>query len=678
MQGSRVTEYDGGDENGVRALLRRGGVRISVADLRDLVAGIAAAPTAFEPDSWMSLIADQLPPDVRAALSALLTKERQRMTPPVSGDRGARPAALRAEMRRRRLAGFIVPRSDEHQGEYVAARSERLAWLSGFTGSAGTAVVLRDRAALFVDGRYTTQAAAEVDSTLFTLRHVMHEPLADWLATELPPRARVGYDPWLHTPNQVKAFERACGKAGARAVPVDGNLIDRIWLDQPPPPIAPVVPHDDELAGQTSREKRDRVAETLRKEKHDAAFLAQPDSIAWLLNIRGGDVPYTPLPLAFAVLHADGRVDLFIDPRKLTAAALAHLGDGVEVAPPQALAGALDRLAESRKTVRIDPDGVPNWVARRSSAAGAVVAEGADPCLLPKATKTARELAGMRAAHRRDGAALTRFLAWLPKAARAGGLSESAAAERLAAFRSVNERYRGPSFPTISASGANGAIVHYRVSPSSDRPLTPGELYLVDSGAQYLDGTTDVTRTVAMGEPNAEMRQRFTLVLKGHIAIATARFPRGTTGSQLDALARQAMWRAGLDYDHGTGHGVGYYLGVHEGPQRISKLPSGIPLQPGMIVSNEPGYYKPGAYGIRIENLVAVCAVETPPGGDQDLLGFETLTLAPIDRSLIDLELLDRAELAWLDEYHARVREMLAPLVDDQTRRWLYGATRSM
>jgi Xaa-Pro aminopeptidase len=328
--------------------------------------------------------------------------------------------------------------------------------------------------------------------------------------------------------------------------------------------------------------------------------------------------------------------------------------------------------------VRIDPDGVPDWVARRLRAAGAVITEAADPCLLPKATKTARELAGMRSAHVRDGAALTRFLAWLSMAAPSGGVSEIAAAERLAAFRAENERYRGPSFPTISAAGANGAIVHYRVSPSSDRLLTQGELYLVDSGGQYLDGTTDVTRTVVVGEATAEMRQRFTLVLKGHIAIATARFPRGTTGSQLDALARQAMWRAGLDYDHGTGHGVGYYLGVHEGPQRISKLPSGIPLQPGMIVSNEPGYYKPGAYGIRIENLVAVCAVETPPGGDQDLLGFETLTLAPIDRSLIDLELLDRAELAWLDEYHARVREMLAPLVDDQTRRWLYGATRSM
>lgn len=672
-----MTEHDGSDEESVQALLRQSGIRIGAADLRDFVAGVAAAPTGFDPDAWISLLSAQLAPAARTALSALLARERQRMAP-LSGDRGARLAALRAEMRERRLAGFVVPRSDEHQGEYVAARSERLAWLSGFTGSAGTAVVLRDRAALFVDGRYTAQAAAEVEGTLFAIRHAIHEPLADWLAGELPPHGRLGYDPWLHTPNLVAAFERVCGKVGARAVPVDGNPIDRIWSDQPPPPIAPVVPHDNELTGRSSREKRDHVADTLRKEKHDAAFLAQPDSIAWLLNIRGGDVPYTPLPLAFGVLYADGRVDLFIDPRKLTADARAHLSDAIEIAPPQALDGALDRLAENRKTVRIDPDGAPAWVARHLRAAGAVVAEAADPCLLPKATKTARELTGMRAAHVRDGAALTRFLAWLSTAARSGSVSESAAAERLAALRSENERYRGPSFPTISAAGANGAIVHYRVSSSSDRLLTRGTLYLVDSGAQYLDGTTDVTRTVAVGESSAEMRQRFTLVLKGHIAIATARFPRGTTGSQLDTLARQAMWRAGLDYDHGTGHGVGYYLGVHEGPQRISKLPSRISLQPGMIISNEPGYYKPGAYGIRIENLVAVSAMETPPGGDQELLGFETLTLAPIDRGLIDRELLDQAEVAWVNEYHARVRETLTPLIDNETRRWLDGATRPM
>jgi Xaa-Pro aminopeptidase len=677
LEGSFVNGGASSDDLRLDALLRRSGARIGAAEVHDLVAGVAAAPIGFDPESWMLLVADQPSAQLRAALSALLAEERQRLAQR-PGDRGARLAALRAEMRRCRLTGFIVPRTDEHQGEYVAARSERLAWLTGFTGSAGTAVVLRDQAALFVDGRYTTQAANEVDETLYAIRHVIQQSVPEWLAAELPPKARIGYDPWLHTPNQVAAFERACGKAGARAVPVDGNLIDRVWPDQPPPPIAPVVPHDDDLVGQSSGEKRERIAEALRKEKHDAAVLAQPDSIAWLLNIRGGDIPYSPLPLAFAVLHADARVDLFIDPRKLTPAASGHLGNGVTVASPEALAGALDQLGASHSTVRIDPDGAPDWVARRLHANGAVVAEAADPCLLPKATKNARELAGTREAHVRDGAALTRFLAWLSIAAVDGGLSERTAAERLAAFRAENDRYRGPSFPTISAAGSNGAIVHYRVSPESDRLLTPGTLYLVDSGAQYLDGTTDVTRTVALGEPTAEMRQRFTLVLKGHIAIATARFPRGTTGSQLDALARQAMWRAGLDYDHGTGHGVGYYLGVHEGPQRISKLPSRVPLQPGMILSNEPGYYKPGAYGIRIENLVTVAQVETPPGGEQELFGFETLTLAPIDRTLIDGGLLDETETEWLDGYHARVRGTLAPLIDSETRRWLEAVTRPL
>jgi Xaa-Pro aminopeptidase len=676
--GNHLSTQLSSDEGGLDALLRRSGARIGVTGVRDLVAGVAAAPVGFDPESWMLLIADQPSMEARAALSALLVHARQRLRPQGTGDHSARLAALRVQMRRKGLAGFVVPRNDEHQGEYVAARSERLAWLTGFTGSAGTAVVLSEGAALFVDGRYTTQAGNEVDTTLFAIRHVIEQPLTEWLARELPANARVGYDPWLHTPNQVAAFERACVQAGGQAVPVDGNLIDRIWLDQPPRPIAPVVPYDDELAGQSSREKRERIAEALRKEKHDAVFLAQPDSIAWLLNIRGGDVPYSPLPLAFAVLHADARVDLFIDRRKMTSAASAHLRNGVTVTPPEALPDALDRLGGSYRKVRIDPDRTPEWVSRHLNAKGAVIAQAADPCLLPKATKSARELAGMRAAHVRDGAALTRFLAWLSTAALDSGLSESAAAERLAAFRAENERYRGPSFPTISAAGSNAAIIHYRVSPESDRLLTRDTLYLVDSGAQYLDGTTDVTRTVALGEPTTEMRQRFTLVLKGHIAIATARFPRGTTGSQLDALARQAMWRAGLDYDHGTGHGVGYYLGVHEGPQRISKLPNPVPLRPGMIVSNEPGYYKPGAYGIRIENLVAVTQVETPTGGEQELFGFETLTLAPIDLALIDSSLLDEKEMEWLDAYHARVRETLTPLVDRETQLWLEAVTRPM
>lgn len=632
----------------------------------------------------MSLFAEEPTDALRKALTTLMVEERARLSRPALNAAGAatssetavRLAALRSELRRRRLAGFVIPRGDEHQGEYVAARSERLAWLSGFTGSAGTAVVLRDRAVLFVDGRYTTQAATEVHCGLFEIRHATHQPMGEWLSATLQPKGRLGYDPWLHTPNQAAALRLACGKAGARAVAIDSNPIDAVWHDQPLPPVTPIVPHDIAFAGASSAEKRSRIAEILRSDKQDAAFLAQPDSIAWLLNVRGNDIPFSPLPLSFALLHRDARVHLFVDPRKLDEVAHAHLGSAVMASSPASLAAALDMLGSAGKSVRVDPDAAPEWVARRLRAAGAVVAAAADPCALPKATKTPTELAGIRAAHVRDGAALSRFLCWLDTAAASGQLSESAAAERLASFRAAGEHYRGPSFPTISAAGAHGAIVHYRVSRATDAVLEPDSLYLVDSGAQYLDGTTDVTRTVCIGRPTEEMRERFTLVLKGHIALATARFPRGTTGSQLDALARIALWRAGLDYDHGTGHGVGFYLGVHEGPQRISKLPSREPLQPGMVVSNEPGYYKADAYGIRIENLVAVTSPITSSSGEHAMMGFETLTLAPIDRRLVVHQMLDDDEAAWLDSYHARVASELAPLVDSATRAWLLAATR--
>jgi len=671
-----------GHRRDLQALLADYGVEFGTAHLRELVRGVAAAPPQWDPDGWMRLVVDDPAPELRSALAAALDRVRDlRQQNAMRRDEawdepGRRLTALRAELRRRGLAGFVVPRSDEHQGEYVAARAERLAWLTGFTGSAGTAVVLDHQAALFVDGRYTVQAAAEVDAAWYSIHHATQEPLSDWLARELPPAARLGYDPWLHTPNQVAILNRACARAGARAVPVPGNPIDRIWRDRPPPPIAPVVPHPHRFAGESSKAKRAAVAEVLRKQHQDTAVLAQPDSIAWLLNIRGGDLPYTPTALAFALLAADGRVRLFLDARKLTAAARATLDEAVAVVPPAALGAALDRLGADRQTVRLDPDGAPEWVARRLRRAGATVVEAADPCALPKATKNAVELAGIRAAHVRDGAALTRFLAWLPAAAAGSALTESAAADRLAACRAAGEHYRGPSFPTISAAAGNGAIVHYRVTPATDRTLVPGSLYLVDSGGQYLDGTTDVTRTIAVGEPAAEMRERFTLVLKGHIALARAQFPRGTTGSQLDALARTALWRAGLDYDHGTGHGVGAYLGVHEGPQRISKLPSRVALQPGMVISNEPGYYKAGAYGIRIENLVAVTVAPPPPGAELELLEFETLTLAPIDRRLIDAERLDDGEAGWLDGYHGRVRETLTPLLDERTAAWLDEVTR--
>ena len=589
----------------------------------------------------------------------------------------ARLDALRAELRRLGLDGFIVPRADEHQGEYVAASSERLAWVTGFTGSAGLAVVLTDKAAVFVDGRYTLQAEAEVPDDLFE-----HCPMADgpptaWVAENLSPGAKLGYDPWLMTPGQVNRYQAACDGAEAVLEPVLENPVDAVWTERPDPPLSPIIVHDTAFAGQTAAEKLTQVADTLRGEKIDAAILTAPDSIAWLLNIRGGDVPFSPLALAFAVISAEDGVDLFVDARKLSPEIKDHLGPDVRCFEPGAFGPALDAL--KNKAVRLNPETAPAWALQRLESAGASIRAGADPCQLPKAKKTPAQLDGIRAAHRRDGASLTRFLAWLAESTAKGAVTESSAAETLESFRLDNDHFRGLSFPTISGAGPNGAIVHYHVSPQTDRTLEEGTLYLVDSGAQYLDGTTDVTRTIAIGAPTDAMTRHFTLVLKGHIALATARFPEGTTGSQLDILARRALWAEGLDYEHGTGHGVGHFLGVHEGPQRISKVPNRVALEPGMVVSNEPGYYKAGAYGIRIENLVCVTSSE-PPGesledGAKTLLAFETLTLAPIDRALIDTDLLDGDEIAWLDSYHERVRTEITPQVDAGTTAWLEQAT---
>jgi Xaa-Pro aminopeptidase len=585
-----------------------------------------------------------------------------------------RLARLRAELKRLGADGVLVPRADAHQGEYVPASAQRLAWLTGFTGSAGLAVVLAERAALFVDGRYTLQAKDQVDASLYALRHVTEQPPTEWIAANLPKGAALGYDPWLHTPGELERYRAAAERAGGTLRALGANPIDTIWADRPAPPLAPVVPHELRFAGKAAADKRREVAATLAKDAIDAAVLTAPDSIAWLLNIRGGDVPHTPLPLSFAILHGDGHVELFIDLRKLAPGVEAHLGNEVTIAESAALGPALDKLGGATKRVLADPAMSAAWVFDRLAAAGAKVHRAPDPCQLPKACKNEVELAGARAAHRRDGAALTRFLAWLEVAAAKGGLSEIAASDRLEEFRRGGEYFRDLSFPTISGAGANGAIVHYHATPRTERRLEPGTFYLVDSGAQYLDGTTDVTRTVAIGAPSPEMRDRFTRVLKGHIALALCRFPKGTSGSQLDALARRALWEVGLDYDHGTGHGVGSYLGVHEGPQRISKLPSAQPLIPGMIVSNEPGYYKTGAFGIRIENLVVVTKL-AEDGAEREMMGFETLTLAPIDRAAIEPSLLDAREAAWLDAYHARVRAEITPLVNPATAKWLATAT---
>lgn len=585
---------------------------------------------------------------------------------------GHRLERLRAAMAGAGVEAFVIPRTDAHQGEFVALRDERLAWLTGFTGSAGLAVVHRDAAAIFVDGRYTLQAEDEVDTAHYTPRHVTNEPPDDWLADVLSDGERLGYDPWLHSVSQARRLHQTCERLGAELVALEENLIDVIWDGHPGPPMNPLEVHPESYAGETSAAKRTRLAEKIAAASQDAFFLSLPDSIAWLLNVRGSDIPHTPVALAFALLHRDGTVDIFVDPVKVPDDVAAHLGSDVRITPPGGMAAALDALGKSGAVVGLEFSTAPDWVKSRLEAAGADVVSKADPCQLPKACKNDVEVDGVRAAHVRDGAALTRFLAWLDENAADGSLTERAAADRLQAFREENAELRDLSFTTIAGAGPNGAIVHYRVTADSDRPLEPGALFLVDSGGQYPDGTTDVTRTVAIGAPSAEMRDRFTRVLRGHIALATARFPKGTSGSQLDVLARRPLWEAGLDYDHGTGHGVGAYLGVHEGPQRISKVPNNVALRPGMVISNEPGFYKTGEYGIRIENLVVVREVADidAPG----LLEFETVTLAPIDRRLVDPGQMSDEECAWLDAYHARVRETLASLVGGAAG-WLEDAT---
>jgi Xaa-Pro aminopeptidase len=588
-----------------------------------------------------------------------------------------RAARLRAELKRRGLDGFLIPRADEHQGEYVPLHAERLRWLTGFNGSAGLAIVLMDKAAIFIDGRYTLQVRGQVDIDTFEPQHLMEEPPTRWIEENLPKGARLAYDPWLHTIDAVARLRKAAEKAGGLLVPVDANPLDTIWLDQPDPPTAKIAPHPLDYAGEAASDKIKRLASGLMSTDADAAMLTMPDSIAWLFNIRGQDVPHTPLPLSFALLHEDGHAELFIDERKLDDTARAHLGNVVSIRPRDELGTALDELGRKKKTVLVDPTTCASWIDDRLKNAGAEVKRGTDPCELPKACKNEAEVKGTRAAHLRDGHALTKFLAWLAREAPTGKIDEIEAAQRLEGFRSASGELKDLSFDTISGAGANGAIVHYRVTEGTNRPLQPGELFLVDSGAQYMDGTTDVTRTVAIGTPNAEQRDRFTRVLKGHIGIATARFPEGTSGAQLDAFARMALWKSGLDYDHGTGHGVGSYLSVHEGPQRISKM-GHQPLKPGMIVSNEPGYYKPGGFGIRIENLLVVTPPTVIEGGERMMMGFETLTLAPIDLALVEKDLLTAEEVAWLNAYHARVRDALADGLDAETRAWLETATRAV
>ncbi len=596
------------------------------------------------------------------------------------GDIGsARLTALREELKRQGLDGFIVPISDEHMSEYVGAYAQRLAWLTGFGGSVGSAAVLPQKAAMFVDGRYTVQVRDQVDGNLYEYCQIPKESIGEWIAANAQAGARIGYDAWLHTRSWANNVAAALQKIGAELVPVSANPVDAVWEDQPEPSDAAVMVHDDSHAGKASAEKRELVADWLKSEGLDGAVIGALDSIAWLLNIRGADVDRTPVALSYVLAHADGTAELFIAPEKITPEVARHLGNAVTVRPRSEFESALTHL--SGKKIAVDPDSGVAAIFQTLEDAGANVIAARDPALLPKAVKNPVEQQGHRDAQARDGVAVSKFLHWLSDTAPRGDVTELSAAAKLRAFREQTGLLKELSFDTISAAGPHAALPHYRVDEDSNIPIAPGSVYLCDSGGQYLDGTTDITRTVwiAPGEPSDEVKDRYTRVLKGHIAIALAVFPENTAGSQLDAFARQFLWQAGVDYAHGTGHGVGSFLMVHEGPQRIAKsgggqAGTGEPLQAGMFLSNEPGYYKAGEFGIRIENLVLVEPREIP-GAEGDYLGFETLTFVPIDRSMVDVSMLTPEEIKWWNNYHAQVRDVLLPQLDgpenDGVRTWI-------
>ncbi len=593
-----------------------------------------------------------------------------------------RLAGLRKELARAGLTGFIIPHADEQQSEYLPPSAERLAWLTGFKGSAGTAIVLADAAAIFVDGRYTLQVRAETDAALFAPEHLIDNPPLKWLAAHLKSGDFIGYDPWLMTVAEVRRYSDTCKAAGATFVAVDDNPLDRVWSDRPAAPLGAVMLHPVELSGEAAADKIARLQATIAEKHADAAVMGLTDSIAWTFNIRGSDISHNPVALAFALLPTAGKPTLFIDGRKLSNAVRDGLAELAEIREPGALNASLAALGRSGAKVMLDPQTTADAIADAIRGAGGTVVEGADPAVLPKARKNATELAGARRAHIRDGAAIVRFLAWMDQVGPTGTIDEIAAAEKLKALRAETATRDGSemidlSFDTISGVGPNAALPHYRVSPKTSRVIAPDTLYLIDSGAQYRDGTTDITRTIPIGTPTPEMRDRFTRVLKGHLAVAMAHFPVGTSGAQIDTLARQYLWAVGLDFDHGTGHGIGSFLNVHEGPARISKLGT-VPLEAGMILSDEPGYYKTGEYGIRIENLIVVTPAEVISGGDRPMHGFETITFAPIDRRLIDPKLMTPDEIAWLDAYHASLAGKLGGLLDDEERAWLAAACRPL
>jgi Xaa-Pro aminopeptidase len=594
--------------------------------------------------------------------------------PAAGADHKGRLEAIRQRLEEQGVDAFLVPRADEHQGEYVPASAERLKWITGFTGSAGLAAITRRASLLLVDGRYTVQARTQVDQGLFEIAETPEAKLTDWLKRQLPAGGTVGFDPWLHTLAEHERLTSALEPARIRLKAVARNPLDLVWgRERPLPPLGPITCQDIRHAGRATSDKVADVRRKLAEDGHDVAVLTLTDSIAWLLNIRGSDVKHTPVVLAFAIVPRSGKVELFVDARKVKPEAARRLAPVADVVEPAGLGQRLGELARSGARVRVDADWTAFAIVRRLGGAKRIK-KGADPCIALKAVKNAAEIEGARAAHVRDGLAFVRFLSWLDAETAAGSVDEIAAARQLEALRSRSPELREIAFDTISGAGPNGAIVHYRVTRPTCRMLGRGELYLVDSGGQYVDGTTDITRTIAIGKPSKEMRERYTLVLKGHIAISAARFPKGTRGIDLDPLARQALWACGLDYAHGTGHGVGSYLSVHEGPQSISRRGM-AELEPGMIVSNEPGYYKEGAYGIRIENLLVVTPPAPIEGGDRPMMGFETLTLAPYDRRLIEPELLAEWEASWIDAYHARVVATLSAGLEPAERQWLAEAT---
>ncbi|WP_397574361.1 aminopeptidase P family protein [Sphingorhabdus sp.] len=590
----------------------------------------------------------------------------------------ARLNALRVQLKKDQLDGFVVPICDEHMSEYVGDYAQRLGWLTGFGGSAGSAVVLSEEAAIFTDGRYTLQVREQVDGNNWQYVGVPQTSISDWLKEHTPAGARIGYDAWVHTKGWVESATVALKAKGAELVAVKSNPIDAVWADQPGKSDAKLMVHDDRFAGQSSAEKRAAVAEWLTANALDSTVISALDSVAWLLNVRGSDVANTPVALSFVLAHADGTADLFVAPEKVGDDVRAHLGNAVRLRTPEEFVPALKAM--NGKRIAVDPDRAVAAIFGALKDGGATIVEARDPTILPKAVKNHVEQAGHRAAQARDGAALSRFLHWMGQTAHQGGLDELSAAARLKSFREDTGMLHDLSFDTISATGPNGAHCHYKVDEASNRAIEPNSIYLVDSGGQYLDGTTDVTRTiwVGPGSPTAEMKDRFTRVLKGHIALALAVFPEGTRGAQLDTMARASLWQAGLDYAHGTGHGVGSFLAVHEGPQRIGKFSGGQagtdePLQAGMFLSNEPGYYKAGEYGIRIENLVLVEEREIA-GAEGRYFGFETLTFAPIDKTLVDVSLLSGEELRWWNDYHAKVLSIIAPQLDGDALAWAHEA----